>query len=620
MVRRLLTYICVVFVAQASLAGTHIPSNQISRHILGRTDLTYLQQGFDSSGIPPGWTTHQIAGPLAAWSVVGTGTNPPVPPYSGDGQAKFNSYDAGSGEQARLTSPSVNLVSATDPFLIFYMYHEDEFMTAFDSVYVEISTVDSITGPWTVISGIRRPRPSNGWSAEVTSLFTFRGTDRVFVSFRGVSKYGNNIFIDEVSITDTSFHDIGATALWKLPDSLSPAFNGHPENLPRYGAKRTRQESKPAAVFFPPGSPVDFEVEVRNFGSFSEPSFQVEWRVDAEGQTPVTNQSPLARNEQDTLSLRWNTPLAGPHVITAWTSLAADSNYLNDTIRAVAYVLDSTTVFFEGFDTTGQTFPPPGWVTINRDGGLLSPWFQGLATSPFLPYAGAGFAADNFQRANGQYIDDYLITPRIPGIGQAGTIDSLIFWARSVFNPPPNPNYPDSLMIMVSTTGTDTSDFTTVLDYFEVSKSGWTRHQYLLTGLVPQNADIYVAFRYLHYSGGPPGPNSDFVGLDAIQVTHHTVTSQSFEVHIPTSQALFQNYPNPFNASTRVVYRVRTRGPVRLTVYDALGREVVALVDEEKPAGTHEVSFDAGGLSSGVYFLRLSIPDHVRTHKLVLLQ
>src|SRR3990172_895262 len=130
MKQRLLMYLAAVLTVQAPLAGAEVPSDQIFPSIRDRTNPTYLQQGFDSSGIPPGWSTHQISGPLAAWSIVGTGTNPPVSPYSGSGQAKFNSYDAGSGEQARQTSPAVNLASATDPFLVFFMYHEDEFLTA----------------------------------------------------------------------------------------------------------------------------------------------------------------------------------------------------------------------------------------------------------------------------------------------------------------------------------------------------------------------------------------------------------------------------------------------------------------------------------------------------------
>jgi hypothetical protein len=59
---------------------------------------------------------------------------------------------------------------------------------------------------------------------------------------------------------------------------------------------------------------------------------------------------------------------------------------------------------------------------------------------------------------------------------------------------------------------------------------------------------------------------------------------------------------------------------VRLSVYDILGREVTVLVDERRDAGVHEVTFDAAGLSSGVYFYRLQAGDFGQSRRLVLLK
>ncbi len=70
--------------------------------------------------------------------------------------------------------------------------------------------------------------------------------------------------------------------------------------------------------------------------------------------------------------------------------------------------------------------------------------------------------------------------------------------------------------------------------------------------------------------------------------------------------ALEQNYPNPFNPSTILRYALPVAGPVRLAVFDPLGREVGVLVDALKPAGRYEVEFDGGGLTSGTYFVRLT--------------
>jgi hypothetical protein len=55
-------------------------------------------------------------------------------------------------------------------------------------------------------------------------------------------------------------------------------------------------------------------------------------------------------------------------------------------------------------------------------------------------------------------------------------------------------------------------------------------------------------------------------------------------------------------------------------VYDILGREVTALVNERRDAGVHEVRFDGSNLASGVYFYRLQAGDFVQSRKLTILK
>jgi len=91
------------------------------------------------------------------------------------------------------------------------------------------------------------------------------------------------------------------------------------------------------------------------------------------------------------------------------------------------------------------------------------------------------------------------------------------------------------------------------------------------------------------------------------------------EDRIPVSFGLM-NYPNPFNASTIIEYKLPRSGHVTLAVYDMLGRKVDDLVDGENEAGIHRVRFDAGSLSSGVYFYRLKAGDVFETKRLLLLK
>ena len=90
---------------------------------------------------------------------------------------------------------------------------------------------------------------------------------------------------------------------------------------------------------------------------------------------------------------------------------------------------------------------------------------------------------------------------------------------------------------------------------------------------------------------------------------------------------LEQNYPNPFNPSTSIRYTVPSvtlneveGSRVSLKVYDVLGNEVATLVNEEKPAGSYEVKFDAAGLSSGIYFYKLQAGSLVETKKMILMK
>tara|TARA_R110000868_G_scaffold235273_6_gene489068 strand:- start:5791 stop:7761 length:1971 start_codon:yes stop_codon:yes gene_type:complete len=83
---------------------------------------------------------------------------------------------------------------------------------------------------------------------------------------------------------------------------------------------------------------------------------------------------------------------------------------------------------------------------------------------------------------------------------------------------------------------------------------------------------------------------------------------------------LDQNYPNPFNPSTSIRFELPITGYTSLKVFDALGREVATLIDGIKSKGTHAQTFDASGLSSGVYFYVLKSGDFSKTQKMLLMK
>ena len=88
----------------------------------------------------------------------------------------------------------------------------------------------------------------------------------------------------------------------------------------------------------------------------------------------------------------------------------------------------------------------------------------------------------------------------------------------------------------------------------------------------------------------------------------------------PGQFVLHQNYPNPFNPTTTIRYELARPGPVRLTVYNVLGQQVSVLVNARQPAGTHQVTFNASQLASGVYFYRLRASNKVFVKKMLVMK
>ena len=89
---------------------------------------------------------------------------------------------------------------------------------------------------------------------------------------------------------------------------------------------------------------------------------------------------------------------------------------------------------------------------------------------------------------------------------------------------------------------------------------------------------------------------------------------------IPTEFALYQNYPNPFNPITTIKYGLPKGSKVTLKVFDILGREVATLVNEHQAAGYQQVSWDATGHSSGIYFYQIQAGDFQKIRKMILLK
>ncbi len=122
-------------------------------------------------------------------------------------------------------------------------------------------------------------------------------------------------------------------------------------------------------------------------------------------------------------------------------------------------------------------------------------------------------------------------------------------------------------------------------------------------------------------NSAPPENNSNWTGTVWRRPLSEMITPvKDKHDNMPASIALDQNYPNPFNPTTTISYQLSAVSNVTLKIFDVLGREVETLVSGRQTAGVHTVTFDAGNLSSGVYFYRLEAGAYHDTKKLLILK
>jgi hypothetical protein len=95
---------------------------------------------------------------------------------------------------------------------------------------------------------------------------------------------------------------------------------------------------------------------------------------------------------------------------------------------------------------------------------------------------------------------------------------------------------------------------------------------------------------------------------------------QKISSKVPDKFSLCQNYPNPFNPKSKIKFEIAKSSEAKIIVYDALGREVAVLVNEQLKPGTYEVEFDGTNFPSGVYFYKLIAGDHIEIRKMILVK
>ena len=92
------------------------------------------------------------------------------------------------------------------------------------------------------------------------------------------------------------------------------------------------------------------------------------------------------------------------------------------------------------------------------------------------------------------------------------------------------------------------------------------------------------------------------------------------ESNNPNKFQLSQNYPNPFNPSTKIEFSVAAESKVTIKVFNSTGEEIATILNGVVKSGSHTVDFNAGRLTSGIYFYQIKTQNFTATKKMILLK
>ncbi len=188
-----------------------------------------LTESFDGATFAPtGWTNLLTSG-TNTWTRVTAGTSPTQATHSGAAEAKFNCFSSPGTGVRSLVTPVLNFTPSGTKQVSFWMYRDNGYNTTADKMDVLVNTSASLTGA-TLLGTVNRAiglAPTvgaNGWY-QYTYTVTGFSTATNYVFFRATGAYGNNIYIDDISV-DILNPCTGTPAPGNTLSSANPACSG----------------------------------------------------------------------------------------------------------------------------------------------------------------------------------------------------------------------------------------------------------------------------------------------------------------------------------------------------------------------------------------------------------
>jgi len=108
------------------------------------------------------------------------------------------------------------------------------------------------------------------------------------------------------------------------------------------------------------------------------------------------------------------------------------------------------------------------------------------------------------------------------------------------------------------------------------------------------------------------------LGLTSPALT--AVDAVNSENNLPSDFTIYQNYPNPFNPSTNIKFSIPQATHVRLTIYDAVGKIIQTLINDDMAPGIHTIQWSPRNIASGIYIYRIEAGNYVKANKMLLMK
>ncbi|MDP2364473.1 MAG: T9SS type A sorting domain-containing protein, partial [Ignavibacteria bacterium] len=269
-------------------------------------------------------------------------------------------------------------------------------------------------------------------------------------------------------------------------------------------------------------------------------------------------------------------------------------------------LIDSTTIFDDGLH--GDLLSNDGIY-----GGYIPP----ISVEDFYSISTSTIDHQN---------NKYFLTPNNTGFTTSGpvVIDSIMF-----AHLPAQKRYSIKPFLLNLSTSISITNATIKIICNDTWLTNYTTGILYFPTLQPGIRTISNSICALYYDSTFPGyfnlkfeiyKNGFCYWKDSIRFTPSPVGVEEELNAVPSEFALSQNYPNPFNSLSVIKYSIPKSSQVTLKIFNTLGEEIETLINEEKPIGTYEVSWNVANLPSGVYFYRIQAGSFIQTRKMILLK